>query len=152
MGQYTYRCLNTHTSSLKFSLDSAKWIFFVGNIRLKKTSYKIHNVNNAPYSPEGDVIMPADFTVDGSTAAITLTNIPPVGIFITVVRKTGISWDVDGLFNANNKVANFIKEEPGIWYYSYKDSAYAGRPAQQVFTLDDDKTSMDGTNLTFDQG
>jgi uncharacterized protein YuzE len=152
VGQYTYRCLNNHTSSSTFTLDLAKWTFFVGNIRLKKTSYKTHNVNKAPYSPAGDITMPADFTVDGLTAKITLTNNPPIGIFITIVRKTGISWDVDGLFNTNNKIANFIKEEPGIWYYSYKDSAYAGRPAQQVFTLDDDKTSMDGTNLTFDQG
>ena len=63
VGSYTYRCVNDHTSSASFATDSTYWSFFVGNIRLKKTPYSVFNINNAPYSPAGDVSFPADFVV-----------------------------------------------------------------------------------------
>jgi hypothetical protein len=63
VGPYTYRCIGANTSSSSFIADSKYWTFFVGNTRLKKTAYSVFNINNAPYSPAGDVSFPADFVV-----------------------------------------------------------------------------------------
>jgi hypothetical protein len=120
-GSYTYRCITAHTSGSTFSLDSANWAFFIGNIRLKKESYKVFNVNVAPYSPAGDVTFPADFSVDGATAKITLTNLLSIGTQITVVKTTGVAWDnASSILYDDSKIAQFLKDAPGIWYSSYK--------------------------------
>ena len=121
VGSYTYKCTVAHTSSSIFALDSANWNFFVGNIRLKKNAYKVHNVNIAQYSPEGDVTLPADFTVDGVTSAITLTNLLTSGTQVTVVKRLGTEWDSSVNIQADTgKIAEFLKAKPGIWYADYK--------------------------------
>jgi hypothetical protein len=120
-GSYTYRCIQGHTSGSTFEDNHADWAFFIGNIRLKKESYKMFNVNIAPYSPEGDVTFPADFTVDGITPKITLTNVLSTGTYVTVVKNTGAAWDsFTNLLYDDSKIAQFIKAEPGVWYSSYK--------------------------------
>jgi hypothetical protein len=149
VGSYTYRCISAHTASTKFSLDSDKWIFFVGNIRLKKHPFKIHNVSVHPESTEGDVQFDADFAVTGASNMLRLTNLLDTGVKVTVVRKTGRLWtgitynptplnldtgitDVDTgnttfdqrdatiLANSNKNIIDFLKAEPGIWYTNTK--------------------------------
>ena len=113
-GTYTYKCISSHISGLTFSdnvttvtinidkttniiaqnVDSTNvWSFFVTNIRLKKQPYKVFDVNKSPYSPSGDIQFDADFSVDGNTNQIRLTNPVPVGTRITVVKQNGSIWN-----------------------------------------------------------
>ena len=120
VGSYTYRCTTAHTAGATFFADSSNWAFFIGNIRLRKSSYTVFNVNNAPYSPAGDVTFPADFTVDGTTAKITLANLLTPGTQITVVKTTGTTWDSsEDILYDPGVVANFLRAEPGISYNEY---------------------------------
>jgi len=159
-GPYAYRCIQAHTSTTFFD-DIANWKFFIGNRRLKKTSYKVFNINNAPDSPEGDVTFPADFTVDGQTAAITLTNQIDFGTQITVIKRTGTQWDgnkngtkVDpvnapsvGVLNDTSTVGQFLRAVPGIWYSEYKQIS-----TTPTGTFDSAGDTMDSSGQTFDQG
>jgi hypothetical protein len=118
VASYTYRCISSHTSSTNFLKDSAKWQFFVGNLRLKKKPYKVHNETIAPYSPAGDVQLDAEFAVDGTSASLRLTNLIPAGTQITVIRRTGTSWDSSlNIQYDDNAIATFLKATPGIWYH-----------------------------------
>lgn len=90
-GSYTYKCIMSHTSTSIF--DELKWEFFVTNIRLKKEPYKVFNINKSSYSPLGDVQFDADYSVDGTTKQIRLTNPVPVGTRIIVVRRFGSKWN-----------------------------------------------------------
>jgi hypothetical protein len=95
---------------------------FVGGIRLKKKPYKVHNVNQAPRSPLGDVQQPAEFAVSGSTNQLILTNLPIVNTQVTVVKRTGVAWDSTvNIQNDTSKIAEFLKASPGIWYTDYKN-------------------------------
>ena len=121
VGSYTYRCISSHTSSDNFFNDSSKWKFFIGNIRLKKVGYSVFNINNAPHSPEGDVSFDPDFTVDGETSAITLTNFLPSGTNVTVVKNQGFEWDnKTNVLYDTGKISEFLRATPGIWYKPYK--------------------------------
>ena len=117
VASYTYRCISSHTSSDNFLSDSAHWKFFVGNLRLKKQPYKIHNETKAPYSPAGDVQFDADFAVDGTSASLRLTNLIPLGTNIRIVVRKGTNWDSSlNIQYDTNAIANFLKSAPGIWY------------------------------------
>ena len=121
VGSYTYRCIADHTSGTVFNNDSANWQFFIGNIRLKKKPYKVHNVNQAANSPEGDIQIEADFAVDGSSKALRLTNKLSFGTKVTVVKRTGIAWDDTGnILTSDTKIARFLKGSPGVWYTNIK--------------------------------
>ena len=146
-GPYTYRCITAHTSTAFFD-DIAKWTFFIGNIRLKKTPYKVFNINNAPNSPAGDVTFPADFTVDGVTKQITLTNLLDFGIQVTVVQNTGVAWDnkTSVLYDAG-KISEFLRAEAGIWHTPYKQISITA-----TGTFDSAGDTLDSANITFDQG
>jgi hypothetical protein len=142
VGVYTYRCLVSHSSGSTFYspvttvtinadgtttatainvLSSSVWQFFIGNRRLKKVGYSVFNINNAPASPEGDVNFKADFTVDGTTPQITLTNLLSFGTQVTVVKNTGTTWDnTTNILYDTGKISDFIRSAPGIWYKEYK--------------------------------
>ena len=122
VGSYTYRCVVGHTSGSNFNDDVNKWEFFVGNIRLKKKPYKMHNVNNAPRSPAGDVQLDAEFAVDGLTNQLRLTHLLSTGTQVTVVKRTGIAWDsIVNIQNDTSKISEFLKSSPGVWYTDYKN-------------------------------
>jgi hypothetical protein len=176
VGSYLYRALVTHTSSAKFTTDSANWQFFIGNIRLKKHPFKVYNVNIHPESIEGDIQMDPDFAVDGETNTIRLTNDLIDGTTVTVVKKTGRLWtgitfnptpltldsnslildagvttvdsrEADAAVNSNRQIVEFLQQESGIW------------PGQQTYkiktiptTLDNDGGTFDSTDGTFDRG
>ena len=149
IGPYTYRCITANTSSSVFENDKTNWHWFVGNIRLKKHAYSVFNVNNGPYSPTGDVIFPADFTVDGTTAKITLTNPLSFGTRVTVVKQTGKTWDSStNILNDTSAIGNFIKAAPGVWYTDYKQISNK----RGVSTFDSTTNTFDSGNSTFDQG
>ena len=118
VGMYMYRCVVDHTSGLTtFKDDMSNWKFFVGNIRLKKTPYKVHDVNQNPYSPAGDVQFDADFSVDGYSKQIRLTNVLDAGTLVTVIKRTGKDWDTTvSIRDDETKVARFVKGAPGSWY------------------------------------
>ena len=115
-GSSTFKCIAAHTSTENFTTDRAKWTFFVGNQRLKKHSYAVHNVETHWESTEGDVTFAADFSVDGTTAGVTLTNDLAIGTKVIVIKKVGKVWYDPGtaLVDSNNKVANFIKASEGV--------------------------------------
>ena len=150
VGSYTYRCVVDHTSSTVFLNDSANWQFFIGNIRLRKDSYKVYNANLAPDSPEGDVTFAPEFTVNGTTAVINLTTPLVSGTQVTVVRRSGTSWDSKvNLMDDNNSVAQFLKATPGIWYVN-NNKYENGQQGSSSF--DSDAGTLDSENTTFDRG
>lgn len=149
VGSYTFRCLTAHTSSEVFKTDSTFWTFFVGNIRLKKKPYKVHNVDNAPESPDGDVQLDAEFSVDGTNNQLRLTHELSFGTRVTVIKRTGIAWDsTTNILDDNNKIARFLKAAPGIWYSNIgKYESKAGIPS----SFDSSTGTFDNTSITFDQ-
>ena len=150
VGSYKYRCLTAHTSSDNFRTDYSNWTFFIGNIRLKKEPYKVHNVNQAQSSPEGDMQLDADFAVDGNTNTIYLTNKLSLGTHITVVKRTGVIWDsTTNIMYDNSKIAQFLRAEPGIWYEAYRQTATL---TPSVLSWDETTTTFDTSGTTFDQG
>ena len=147
-GSYMFRCITAHTSSSTFNVDSAKWKLFVGNIRLQKKSYSIFNINNAPESPEGDVVMPADFTIDGTSKRIVLTNKLALGTFVTVIKKSGTAWDDStNIMNSTGQIAEFINSQPGVWYTDMKQLS-----VNTVNSFDSGLGTFDSSSQTFDQG
>jgi hypothetical protein len=147
-GSYMFRCITAHTSSSTFNVDSAKWKLFVGNIRLQKKSYSIFNINNAPESPEGDVVMPADFTIDGTSKRIVLTNKLALGTFVTVIKKSGTAWDDStNIMYSTGQIAEFINSQPGVWYTDMKQLS-----VNTVNSFDSSLGTFDSNSQTFDQG
>ena len=119
VGSYTYRCVTAHTSTTTFFAEIANWTFFVGNIRLKKKPYLVHNINQSSESPAGDVQLDAEFAVDGTSKAIRLTNNLEFGTRVTVIKRTGIDWDgAVNILDDTSKIARFLKAAPGLWYTS----------------------------------
>ena len=150
VGSYTYDCTLAHTSSTDFAIDLSKWKFFIANTRLRKNNYSVFNINNAPYSPAGDVSFSADFSVTGTTAAITFATAPAFGTQVNVVQRNGIDWDgkqTSNLILDTGAVASFVKAVPGVWYTGYKQISNITNP-----TFDTSNATVDAGNITFDQG
>ncbi len=174
VGSYNYRCITTHTSSEKFSLDSDNWVFFIGNIRLKKHPFKVHNVNIHSESPEGDLQFDPDFAVNGESNSIRLTHALDQGVKITVVKKTGRLWtgitynpipavfdqletdfdtgtttfderDSKILNQANRNIIEFLRAEQGVWYSASKNIIGTS-------TYDSSTTTFDESGTKFDKG
>jgi hypothetical protein len=147
IANYTYRCVVSHTSSTNFLTDSDNWQFFVGNLRLKKQPYKVHNESISPYSPTGDVRMDAEFSVDGASASLRLTNLIPAGTQITVVRRKGISWDSSlNIQYDTNDIANFLKATPAVWY---NDKVRTTTSTAFRGTFDNSSTGFDDSTDTW---
>ena len=74
---------------------------FAGGRRLNKDSITVYEESNAASSPEADITVEAEFSVDGSTPYIRLTDPLPAGIRITVLRRTGRTWYEPGTDTAS---------------------------------------------------
>jgi hypothetical protein len=123
VGSYTYRCTVAHTSSSDFITDKANWQFFVGNIRLKKKPYKVHNVNQSAESPAGDLQLDPEFAVDGVNKQLRLTNKLEFGTRVTIIQRKGTAWDRDiNILDDSGKIARFLKAAPAIRYNEMKKS------------------------------
>ena len=150
VGSYTYRCVTAHTSSPAFVTDASKWTFFVGNIRLKKLPYQVHNINKAPESPDGNEMLAAEFSVDGVSKQLQLTNLLSFGTRVTVIKRSGTAWDSNtNILADTSKIAKFLKAAPGIWYSNIgKYENKTGVPS----TFDNTNGTFDSDSITFDQG
>jgi hypothetical protein len=147
VASYTYRCVANHTSSTNFLDDKANWQFFVGNLRLKKQPYKVHNETISPYSPAGDVQLDAEFAVDGVSSSLRLTNLIPAGTQVTVVRRKGTRWDSSlNIQYDDNAIANFLKATPGIWYH---DKVVLTTSTTFTGTFDNSSTGFDNSTDTW---
>jgi hypothetical protein len=90
---------------------------FVGGKRLRKNPLDIHDSNVAPNSPDGDDLLEAEFSVDGVTPFVRLTEAVPAGTKIKIIRKIGRLWYDRGettattgvsLLSNNTSIAKFI--------------------------------------------
>jgi hypothetical protein len=111
VGVYTYRCLVAHISGTDFKNDRFKWVYFIGSVRLKKAPFTVHNINVNPSSPAGDVQFDADFSVNGTSKQVRLTHPITPGTLITVIRKTGVHWEI-----GSAPVVAFINAVPAASY------------------------------------
>jgi hypothetical protein len=147
-GSYTYRCVSDHRSSV-FEEDRSNWEYFVGNQRLKKHPYKVHNFELHYESPEGDVEFEADFSVDGTTAGVRLTNSLSVGTKIITIKKVGKIWNDPGtdLVNSNNPIVKFLLSENGAIPITKKSEL-----TLTDTRFDDESLTFDSGDLTFDKG
>ena len=94
---------------------------FVGGRRLSKVPRTVYDEQLGATSPAADVAVDAEFSVNGVDPYIRLTEAPPAGVRITVVRRTGSVWYdmsiVDGelsgkpLHSNQNYIARFITEK-----------------------------------------
>jgi hypothetical protein len=75
---------------------------FVAGRRLRKDPTMVFDNTVGSYSPVGDVSVEAEFSVDGITSAIRLTETPPAGQRITVIRRTGKVWYNKGADSITN--------------------------------------------------
>ena len=84
---------------------------FVAGRRLRKNAISSYNFATltAQDSPEGDVILPAEFSVDGTT--LTLTETPTENVKVIVVRRQGILWNVPGtpLGESDSDISRFLR-------------------------------------------
>jgi len=89
---------------------------FVGGRRLRKDPIAVYNEDD----PATDTILEAEFSVDGTTEYIRLTDIVPAGTRISVIRRTGNTWYDRGLTTAttgktllenDNAIAKFIVQK-----------------------------------------
>ena len=118
------------------------------------------NINKGAKSPEGDVRFDADFSVNGTSSQIRLTNSLDVAVKVSVYLRTGTAWDgkqPNGNLNIledNSAIAEFIKAKPGIWYAQYNQisNTTRGTSIKKQLTFDAPNTSFDDNNLTMDQG
>jgi len=86
---------------------------FVGGKRMRKNAISVYNPTLGQDSPEADETVPADFTVDGTTARITFTQTPAENAKIVLVRKQGKIWQTgsDPLSQTENDIARFIRQK-----------------------------------------
>ena len=86
---------------------------FVAGKRLRKNAIQMFNPALDQDSPEADETAPAEFSVDGTTASVTLLNTPAVNAKIKIVRRQGKRWSDPGisLNDAKSLVARFFKAE-----------------------------------------
>jgi len=83
---------------------------FVGGRRLRKAPYTVYNYE-ALDSPEGDKTQEAEYAVNKNIGAyVRLTEAPPPGVKVTIVRKTGTLWSDSGtpLAQSDSQVARFL--------------------------------------------
>ena len=90
---------------------------FAAGVRLKKKPYNLYNVLNGPDSPAADDRFDAEFSVDGASQQVRLTETVPFGTTVTVVKRLGIDWDrLINIQDDNSKIAKFLKSTPGVSY------------------------------------
>jgi hypothetical protein len=84
---------------------------FVAGKRLRKNEISSFDKTVDLDSPEADVTLPAEFSVDGTTSTVTLLNTPAINSKIIVVRKLGRVWTSPGipLHREENNIGRFLR-------------------------------------------
>ena len=94
---------------------------FAAGQRLRKDPQTVYNESNGASSPDADIILEAEFSVDGAAAFIRLTTALPAGTRVTVIRRLGRTWYDRGQTTASNglplvenlnAIAKFIVQKP----------------------------------------
>ena len=101
----------TNTYPLDFIPASVnEFDVFVAGRRLRKNAISSFDFTKALDSTEGDIILPAEFTIDGVTNTLTLATNPVENTQVMVVRKIGRIWSPTGteLAKAENDIARFL--------------------------------------------
>ena len=92
---------------------------FVAGTRMRKDPVSVYDETLGSSSPDADKVLEADFSVNGSERYIRLTNAPPAGTRISVIKRTGKIWYERGentassgvtLLNNNTAIARFIAQ------------------------------------------
>ena len=102
----------TSTFEVSYPVASINEIeVFVAGTRLRKTALEVFDITTALDSPEGDTTVVADFTFDANTNEITLLNTPAEDTRVTVVKKVGKRWTLEGtsLGDTENSIARFLR-------------------------------------------
>jgi len=90
---------------------------FVGGRRLRKNPIDVYQEEKGASSPGSDIMQEAEFSVNGTSAFVRLTEAVPAGTRITIIRKLGKIWYETSEFAAskgitllanNTAIANFI--------------------------------------------
>ncbi len=114
---------------------------FVGGIRLKKNPFTLYKESNGyPYSPEGDITLSPEFSVDGTSNSVNITTSVDENTKVLVVKKVGKLWyPLDtNMSTVDNNIVNFIKNTEAIFSQYLVD--------KYQYVLADDT----GTTLTTD--
>jgi len=101
---------NTNTFQLDFTPESINdFEVFAAGKRLRKESLAVFDLTIDQDSPEGDVIQPAEFSLEGNT--LTLLATPEENQKVIVVRKQGKIWTPLGesLSNVENNIGRFLR-------------------------------------------
>ncbi len=93
---------------------------FVSGRRLRKDWIQVYDNNISASSPSGDIVLEAEFSVDGTNPYIRLTEAIPEGTVIKIIRKTGQTWQERGttsittgksLLSNDTPIAKFIRSK-----------------------------------------
>jgi hypothetical protein len=92
---------------------------FVQGRRLRKDPITVYDPTVGSHSPVGDVVLEAEFSVDNQSNSIRLTEAPPAGARITVIKRSGKVWydqGIDTVINGsslsqnNTPIAKFLQQ------------------------------------------
>jgi len=95
---------------------------FAAGARLRKDSVSIYSEELGAVSPAADRIVEADFSVDGASEYIRLTNVIPAGTRISIIRKTGKVWYNQGDTTATSGVTLLENTTPIAKFIAKKTS------------------------------
>tara|TARA_B110000114_G_C15083367_1_gene395103 strand:- start:121 stop:2679 length:2559 start_codon:yes stop_codon:yes gene_type:complete len=103
---------STATYTLDFTPSSInEFEVFVAGKRLRKNTISSYDFIGliAQDSPEGDVTLPAEFSVNGTTLTLAVT--PEQNVKVTVVRRQGVRWTEPGtpLGDADSDISRFLR-------------------------------------------
>jgi hypothetical protein len=85
---------------------------FVSGRRLRKNSMSVYNELLSASSPNADTEVEAEFSVDGTSSHVRLTEVPAIGARITVIRRVGKTWNQGTIStDVTTPIIKFIKEK-----------------------------------------
>ena len=85
---------------------------FVGGKRLCKNPIDVYSEANGASSPSSDVVQEAEFSVDGTSTYVRLTERVPAGTRITIIRKLGKIWYEKSEFAASKGITLLSNNTP----------------------------------------
>ncbi len=95
---------------------------FVAGRRLRKNPITVYDEPLGSTSPQADKILEAEFSVDGETPFIRLTDHVPAGVRITIIKRTGNIWYSAGENTASSGVTLLENDTPIARFIAQKSS------------------------------
>jgi hypothetical protein len=95
---------------------------FVAGRRLRKDSMNIYDESLGSTSPSADFLIQAEFSVDGQTQFVRLSEAVPAGVLISIIRKNGRIWQERGSNTATTGKTFFQNDTPIINFIAKKGS------------------------------